>query len=308
MQVGNNLEDDVQQESISFDQSGSTAEYLRAHGPDIVLNLADVQRGNILNSSSSSSSSEISSAPRAIYSMPSTAFLLAESLAFAKIDRPAIPLPLRLPINMFLSCNSKEDKAECSDSGNHLALVPYKPTLHAVLISIWANSQIAAQDDDSTNIASDLDGMDMVHENLNEQQDGSVSNQPMNHPQQDDAHTSKVVNLPEIVSLDSATPLCTTSVRRSTRISRIRDGFKNIQHVELEEHPRKKSRVWKEVQLSPKEAALLLNNPPNPADDEFPGEIPAATLKRWGVECNVAPEELTDDALHAVVTHDNDAE
>jgi hypothetical protein len=48
---------EVQYESISFDQSGSTAQYLLAQGPDITLNVEDVLAGRFLGSSSSSSSS-----------------------------------------------------------------------------------------------------------------------------------------------------------------------------------------------------------------------------------------------------------
>jgi hypothetical protein len=33
---------DVPQDTISFDQSESTAHYLRAHGPDITLNIEDI--------------------------------------------------------------------------------------------------------------------------------------------------------------------------------------------------------------------------------------------------------------------------
>ncbi|RLN35671.1 hypothetical protein C2845_PM03G28780 [Panicum miliaceum] len=48
MDMDNNVQDELQeqlQESISFDQSGSTAEYLRATGPDIALSIEDVLQG-----------------------------------------------------------------------------------------------------------------------------------------------------------------------------------------------------------------------------------------------------------------------
>ena len=48
-------EDEPQQESISFDQSGSSAHYLRAHGPDITLSVEDILAGRFVDSSSSSS-------------------------------------------------------------------------------------------------------------------------------------------------------------------------------------------------------------------------------------------------------------
>jgi len=54
-QQDDNVDDileEVQQQEISFDQSGSTAQYLRAHGPDITLNVADVIVGKVNSSSS----------------------------------------------------------------------------------------------------------------------------------------------------------------------------------------------------------------------------------------------------------------
>lgn len=37
---------DVPQDTISFDQSGSTAHYLRAQDPDITVNIEDILQGN----------------------------------------------------------------------------------------------------------------------------------------------------------------------------------------------------------------------------------------------------------------------
>ena len=48
-------EDEQQKESISFDQSGSSSHYLRAHGHDITLTVEDVLAGRFVDSSSSSS-------------------------------------------------------------------------------------------------------------------------------------------------------------------------------------------------------------------------------------------------------------
>ena len=72
-QVANNIllqHPDQPQDTISFDQSGSTAEYLRAIGPDIILRVEDIC--NIMHSASSSDSSVDSAAE--VHSDPS--FLL----------------------------------------------------------------------------------------------------------------------------------------------------------------------------------------------------------------------------------------
>ena len=53
------VQDDIQQqESISFDQSGSSAEYLRASGADITLNVDDVLAG-VYNTPSLSAPAEV---------------------------------------------------------------------------------------------------------------------------------------------------------------------------------------------------------------------------------------------------------
>jgi len=78
---------------------------------------------------------------------------------------------------------------------------------------------------------------------------------------------------------------------------------------ELEANPRKKQRVWREVSQKDKSSLQILDNPPKPTDDAIPGPIPKEILKSLGVLCEVAPEELTDQALLAekndVVPNDN---
>jgi hypothetical protein len=77
------VDDMQQQESISFDQLGSLVEYLRAHGPDIVLNIEDVLAGKYRAASSSSSSSEVSStAEIEVQSSFSPSFQVLEMRAF----------------------------------------------------------------------------------------------------------------------------------------------------------------------------------------------------------------------------------
>jgi len=64
---------DQQQEAISFDQLGSSAQYLRAHGPDITLTVEDMLAGNLGNTSSSSSSD--ASSQLVVQFQPSGVFL-----------------------------------------------------------------------------------------------------------------------------------------------------------------------------------------------------------------------------------------
>lgn len=61
------------QDTISFDQSGSTAQYLRANGPDIVLTVEDVLAG--VGSSSSSNSATSSESDVQVDQPPRTPLL-----------------------------------------------------------------------------------------------------------------------------------------------------------------------------------------------------------------------------------------
>ena len=58
-----------------------------------------------------------------------------------------------------------------------------------------------------------------------------------------------------------------------------------------------------------KSSLQILDNPPKPTNDAIPGPIPKEILKSWDVLCEVALEELTDQALLAerndVVPNDN---
>ena len=82
--------EEVQQQEIAFDQSGSTAEYLRAHGPDITLNVEDVLAGNYSNSSSSSTDEVVSAMPSSQGSLPQFIQVL-ECQAFQKLATSSIP-------------------------------------------------------------------------------------------------------------------------------------------------------------------------------------------------------------------------
>lgn len=50
--------------------------------------------------------------------------------------------------------------------------------------------------------------------------------------------------------------------------------------------------------MVPSDADKLLQNPPKPDDEQYPGQIPNEMLKNWGIVCSVEPMELTDDALN----------
>jgi hypothetical protein len=82
------LMQDVQQQEISFDQSGSIAQYLRAHGPDITLNIDDVLAGKVAGSSSSSE--EISSFGTVSNVQLPLQLQNLERIAFDKLNAPTV--------------------------------------------------------------------------------------------------------------------------------------------------------------------------------------------------------------------------
>ena len=74
------------------------------------------------------------------------------------------------------------------------------------------------------------------------------------------------------------------------------DGV-DIQHVRLPYAPKKRrQQVQPESVDGLAKRKLSLNDPPQP-DGEVPHPIPTQTLREWGLDCNVPPEELTDFVL-----------
>ena len=83
----------------------------------------------------------------------------------------------------------------------------------------------------------------------------------------------------------SKTPLVDTMVRRRSRLNPLaKDGY---QIVKIREPSPKKRRTA---------AKIDLDTPPQDVFDAV-NPIPLDTLEEWGVNCGVAPAELSEDAL-----------
>lgn len=89
----------------------------------------------------------------------------------------------------------------------------------------------------------------------------------------------KVLSLPTPPG-NSVTPLVETSVRRSTRFSSRKGGFHKVR---IEEEPSKKRN---------KIGAVLIDDATGEA-----GPIPIEILQSWGIECGIAPGELSQEAV-----------
>lgn len=283
---------DQPQDSISFDQSGSSAHYLRANGRDIVLNVEDVLAGiygtNSADSSSSSSDSEVQS-------QPSLAFLRVESQAFQFMHAQLIQRPFTLPASLFHAIAQEE-------SDQSLAIIPFRPSLHAVMIAIWAQAQGNMESEIIQNERIETPSSDSlpldksVEVPASNTERSEVESFPDDVTTTTDLCTARPVALPQVVSVSHPwASLEDSSVRRSARQSKAKDGFK---YYQLEDHPRKKICVWSEVAVSPSDAGKLLANPPKPVDEFVPGQLPNDMLKTWGIACSIEPEDISDEALN----------
>ena len=95
------------------------------------------------------------------------------------------------------------------------------------------------------------------------------------------------VSLPTLVSKTKPNkPLSTTASRRHPRLH-TPEGF---HHVQLESTPRKRRRL-------PTSTDFSLDAPPKPTDVVLPAPVPLEILQGWGLQCNVPPSEVTQDAL-----------
>jgi len=76
----------------------------------------------------------------------------------------------------------------------------------------------------------------------------------------------KTVSLPATISVsNSSIPMESSSCRRSSRLMANAEKYL----IELEDNPRKKQRVWREVSATKPPGLQLLDNPPRPDDEEI---------------------------------------
>jgi hypothetical protein len=90
----------------------------------------------------------------------------------------------------------------------------------------------------------------------------------------------KTLSLPPVISnSSSSTPLAEGSVRRCSRLSANKAGFRE---VKIDKEPSKKRKT----------IPIMINK-----DTGKAGPVPLFMLQEWGVKCGVAPGELIEDAL-----------
>jgi len=240
--------------------------------------VADVLAGNF--GSSSSSTDDISSPLLRPMELPPHLQII-ESRAFQMVN---VMIPrIQFPIVFDRPALVVQPSANESSGSSHLAIVPYQPSLHAVLITLWAS----AMDNSSQHLEPATVDLSATEEVENEGSEPAVS---VMH---------KTVTLLGITSISSSSiPLESSSCRRSSRFKPTAEQFL----IELEDNPKKKQRQWREAASGKAPCMQLLDNPPKPDDAEIPVVIPTDVLKSWGVLCEVSLEKLSDEALHAEKT------
>lgn len=206
---------------------------------------------------------------------------VVEHRAFAILHTPVsrslgpLPLPIVLPCFPVVPVQN-------------MAIIPYHPTLHAVLIKIWAESR------HSHSLEYDESPLEMsMSMDLALSDDHGLSPH-LSSPTQTDSQRqqfSQTMALPSMISINNPNAyLEDSSCRRSTRQSLNRNGFR---HIQLEDHPRKKRCTWTEVESNVLKAEELLANPPKTSADSIPAQLPNDALRAWGIICSVDPEGLT---------------
>jgi hypothetical protein len=276
------------QHQMDLDLSGSPLEFLKGTGPEISLD--DVIQS--IQSDGSSSSSDASS----------PAFLAAQShcaniALFHRKGSPggteqgqgASPSVTIRPI--LIDSNAVPTPMALPNAGNPtigFEIVPWKPVLHVMALQLWphiveARKRTVPKETTSVNVLI-LDegdqgplpsGPSAFEFQTRENQPSPQSTRGKKKKQ---SHVPRVLSLPSVVSASSSTPLTERSVRRSTRLNS-NDGFRQFR---LDRDPSKKRKI----------CAVQIDEATGQA-----GAIPISVLQGWGIDCGVAPCELTDEAL-----------
>ncbi|TVU17546.1 hypothetical protein EJB05_33589, partial [Eragrostis curvula] len=328
-----------EQDVISFGDSRSTAQFFRANGPDIPINLV-FARGSTDSSDGSSSSSD------------ATSMNVMQNTQTTMVMGPSLPPEIimdRVSLGETVNKNIAR-KLDFDDSSfNNLAIVPYRPVLPSVMLQLWAqnvsepnldegdNSDSHGSehksDDSNGQQASSLnespeesgtDSMEMqltemeidmqitIVENsltnsANQQQEKAVSSKSKvatRFPPPRSAKTPKKGILMNASNLNPAESSGNAICRRSPRLDKKNDGC--YKHVKLTDTPRKKRKNVSKVQ----DQASLVSKLDNIVDaiTENPEKtIPVELMQDMGTSyCQLSPEEITVEKLQkAKVTNGN---
>ncbi|CAN6248342.1 unnamed protein product [Urochloa humidicola] len=139
------LHPDNPQDSISFDQSGSSVAFLRANGPDVLLSVEMITQGLLGKQlTSSSSSSEVSSMNVETQGPTHHDNVATQFSELCKVVLPAVLVAKSRPVHevapsptLKRSWNAAFGSIVQEQEDLSRAIVPYQPVLHSVLMQIW---------------------------------------------------------------------------------------------------------------------------------------------------------------------------
>ena len=266
--------------------------FLRATGPDI--NISEVFQGLSSGDSSSSTSSDASSGiNEEVAHFNATQSLCATALIFHRKGIPSTGLRdqtfqqgAAIRIRPILIDSPKLTQSETPVKPTCFELVPWQPCIPALLLQLWPSvvtawkdKQLATACQEELAEGPSASGPSQFEFHCSPAQ---ISQEAQPGPATTRNKKKKTVrtgnvSLPGTIA-NPASPLAETSVRRSSRLNNP-DGFRAIR---LEREPAKK-RMISIVQID--------------AETGKAGPVPLSVLRGWGIDCGVAPGELSIDKL-----------
>jgi hypothetical protein len=167
-----------------------------------------------------------------------------------------------------------------------LEIVPWRPVKDALALQLWPyivdarHHATAQQTPQASTQAIHPDHGEHGPADFESQNESNPSTSVTKVYKRRQTNQKKTLALPSTVSSENpSTPLVQDNVRRSTRLSASRGGFREV-------------RVDKEPSKKRKTVPILIEEATGQAKP-----IPLFMLQDWGIKCGVAPGELTEDAL-----------
>lgn len=284
---------DFPQDHIDLELSGSSMCFLRGDGSDLSMeqNFEEITAAEDSSSSSDATSNTMEEKARFIAAQKRCASILI-------IDRKGLPADVfsrgssssKPPTSIMIE-NSALLSTLPGSQRTGWEIIPWKPILDVIALQMWphviARKAKTAVEKESAPVMILGDTQEWYDQGPN------VSSPTEFKFQIEDLQPSPVreafqprhrgrrshMSLPAHPG-SSSTPLTESSVRRSSRFSKTKDGFR---FVRLEREPSKKRKTY---------ATVLIDEATGKT-----GPIPIYILQSWGIDCGVPPVELTHDAL-----------
>jgi hypothetical protein len=264
------------QDLIDIDMSGSSLRFLRATGVDIALE--DVFNGIQSDSSSSSSSDASSPLDESLARFLATQSHCATISLFHRRDIPSTinsPAPLFRTFQIDRSLLENQPQmmqashlVEQHSTVSGLEIVPWQPCYPALLLDLLPDILNAAKRRRIITAPRSPEAAAGTRQ---------ITSEVSIQTKRTGSSRARSLALATSVS-NAAIPLVQSSVRRSARNNKA-DGFCAVM---LDKEPSKKRKI----------SVITIDGSTGEA-----GPVPISLLQSWGIDCGVAPEELSNEAL-----------